>query len=328
MSFECYSQRMLNPFHGSMNCLRYRSADAVTADGVHWDIYVSNDGLLEGLPEPRKGQVSDIRFGSWSKQQGLRRGPIFPSDDFLRMEAIGVCAYEHLLEVHDQLPFPFRDVYELWLLDSAQRPLALLDSTLSQSEMSLSKPLRWSPGQNCRQTFTSMAAESLHIDHRQPGAVADYLCAYVSRLAGSNPAAQLFRRNPDGSGQGLDGINLADTLAPRELGREQFPAAFIDLQQHDATHLQLIQDFIRWQAPWQLLRHDLDADARGELERHASVQPLKIAHQYRLYPEIIDRSVIDAARVEARLREAMPVKQQKEKVMSTFYIELSPEVAD
>ena len=26
--------------------------------------------------------------------------------------------------------------------------------------------------------------------------------------------------------------------------------------------------------------------------------------------------------------EAMPVKQQKEKVMSTFYIELSPEVAD
>ena len=47
MSFQRYSQRLLNPFRGVVNCIRYRSAEAVTADGVRWDIYVSNEALLE-----------------------------------------------------------------------------------------------------------------------------------------------------------------------------------------------------------------------------------------------------------------------------------------
>jgi hypothetical protein len=50
MPFECNSQRLLNPFRGVVNCIRYRSAEAVSAKGVKWDIYVSNDGLLNGLP--------------------------------------------------------------------------------------------------------------------------------------------------------------------------------------------------------------------------------------------------------------------------------------
>jgi len=89
MSIEWYSQRLLNPFRGCVNCIRYHSADAVTADGVHWDIYVSNEGLLKGLPREHRPQVSDIRFGSWSVARGLRRGPIFPSEDFQRMERLG-----------------------------------------------------------------------------------------------------------------------------------------------------------------------------------------------------------------------------------------------
>jgi hypothetical protein len=327
-NFECYSQRLLNPFRGTMHCLRYRAADVVTADGRHWDIYVSNEGLMEGLPEPRRAQVSDIRFGTWSREQGLRRGPLFPSDDFLRMEAIGQRAYEYLLEVHEQLPFPLRDVYELWLLDPAGRPLVLLDSALTGAEPGLTPTLRWTPGINCRQSFTSIAAQPLELDHRQPAAVADYLAGYINWLAGTHPAAQRFRRNPDGSGQGLDGINLADDLAQRVLDAEDFPPDYIELSGHDAVHRQLLQDFVRWQAPWQLLRQDLDAATRSEFEHHASVQPLKIASQYRLYPEIINRGVIDAARVEARLRESLTVKPDREKVMSTFYIELSPERAD
>ena len=43
MTILCYSQRLLNPFRGSMCCIQYRSAEAVTADGIKWDIYVSND---------------------------------------------------------------------------------------------------------------------------------------------------------------------------------------------------------------------------------------------------------------------------------------------
>lgn len=328
MAFECYSQRMLNPFRGSMNVVRYRSADAVTADGVHWDIYVSNDGLLEDLAGPGRPQVSDIRFGAWSKDSGLRRGPLHPSEDFRRMERLGQRVYEHLLEVHERVPFPFRDDYELWLLDRDARPLVLLDSALHADELDRRQAPRWLTGQSCRRTFTSAAAARLGIDAATPGAIADYLGAYINDCAGPQPAAQVFRRLADGSGTGLDGINLAAGLAQRALGSAAFPATLLEGTRHDAAHRQLIEDFIRWQAPWQLLLPALDAATRAAFEQHARVQPLKLAQQYRLYPRIIDRQAIDAARVEARLRQTLPTQREAEKIMSTFYIELGPEHAE
>ena len=121
MPFQCYSQRLLNPFRGVVNCIKYRSAEAVTADGVRWDIYVSNEALLDDLPEHRHTQVSDIRYGAWSAENGLKRGPIFPSEDFRLMEAMGTRVYEHLLENHRDIPFPFHDTAELWLLDDREQ---------------------------------------------------------------------------------------------------------------------------------------------------------------------------------------------------------------
>jgi hypothetical protein len=35
---ECYAQRLLNPYRGVVHVLRYQSAEAVTTDGIHWDI--------------------------------------------------------------------------------------------------------------------------------------------------------------------------------------------------------------------------------------------------------------------------------------------------
>jgi hypothetical protein len=319
---------MLNPFRGSMNCVRYRSADAVTADGMHWDIYVSNDGLMEGLSGHSKSQVSDIRFGAWSPDKGLRRGPIYPSEDFRRMEQLGQRVFEHLLKVHDQVPFPFLDRYELWLLDRSARPLALLDSVLTPEELDRRQSLQWLAGQNCRRTFTSTAAGPLGIDSTTAGAIADYLGAYINDCAGPSPAAQVFRRRDDGSGSGLDGLNLDAGLVRRTLEADAFPAALLEGTHHDAAHRQLIGDFIRWQAPWQLLLPELDTTTRAAFEQHARVQPLKLAQQYRLYPHIIDRQAIDAARVEARLRQTLPVRKKPEKILSTFYIELSPDYAE
>ena len=328
MSFQCYSQRMLNPFRGSMNCVRYGSADAVTADGVHWDIYVSNDGLMEDLAGHGRPQVSDIRFGAWSQDKGLRRGPIFPSEDFRRMEQMGHRVYEYLLTVHDQVPFPFHDHYELWLLDRSARPLVLLDSAVAPDELASRQSLQWLTGQNCRRTFTSTAAGQLGIDATAAGAIADYLGAYINDCAGPTPAAQVFRRRDDGSGSGVAGIDLDAGLAGRTLAGDAFPATLIDATHHDAMHRQLIDDFIRWQAPWQLLLPALDTATRATFEQHARVQPLKLAQQYRLYPRIIDRQVIDAARVEARIRQTLPARKEPEKVLSTFYIELSPDHAE
>jgi len=328
MTFECYAQRLLNPFRGCVNCIRYRSADAVTADGVHWDIYVSNDGLLDGLSGGQRPQVSDIRFGNWSAARGLRRGPIQPSEDFRSMETLGQAVYEQLLRVHDQVPFPFLDNCELWLLDADDQPLALLDSALEADDLSLGQSLQWLPGLDCRRTFTSEVTGKLGLDGRRAGVVADYLAGYVNSLTAERAGAQLFRRHPDGSGTGIGGINLDAALESRALPARAFPSQLLERHRHDAVHKQLVEDFIRWQAPWQLLLPDLDPQQRGEFEQHARKQPVKVAAQYRLYPDIARPDLIDAARVEARLRAALPAREQPEQTMSTDYLELNPEAAD
>lgn len=99
---HCYAQRLLNPFRGMLHIIAYTSAEAVTTDGEHWDIYVRNDELVKDLENSSQVQTSDIRYGSWSEQKGLKRGPVFPSKDFQRMEEMGAVVYEHLRNLHRQ----------------------------------------------------------------------------------------------------------------------------------------------------------------------------------------------------------------------------------
>jgi len=324
----CYSQRLLNPFRGTVCCIQYRSAEAVTADGIKWDIYVSNEDLLADLPGDRPAQVSDIRYGTWSARTGLKRGPLYPSDDFRAMEELGAIVYEHLLGVHDTLPFPFLDNHELWLLDRQGRPLALLDSALTAAGIDLYQAREWTPGLNCRRTFASRSTSELGIAADRTGASSDYLAGYINGCAGAPPALQVFRRDADGSGTGLQGINLDGSHHARVLPPKDFPSSLLDALHHDAAHRRLIDDFIAWQAPWLLLLPTLDAGTRRRFEQLARCQPVKLVQHHRLYPEIIDNAVIGAARVEVRLRETVPEPAPREESLATFYVELGPEVAD
>jgi hypothetical protein len=328
MTILCYSQRLLNPFRGSMCCIQYQSAEAVTADGIKWDIYVSNAGLLAGLPGNRRTQVSDIRYGTWSAQTGLKRGPLYPSDDFRAMEDMGAVVYEHLLKVQDTLPFPFLDSFELWLLDRQGRPLALLDSALTAENIDMRQAGAWNPGLACRKTFVSPAIRELGIDPAAAGASGDYLAGYINARAGESPAAQVFARGSDGSGTGLHGCNLDSAHSNRVLPPGAFPETLLDTRDHDTAHQELISDFIAWQAPWLLLLPTLDTETRRRYEQQARCQPVKLVQHHRLYPDIADSAVIDAARVEVRLRETVAEPRTEEQVLSTFYVELSPEVAD
>jgi len=122
MPIRCYAQRLLNPFRGVMNVIEYQAAEAVTLDGVQWDIYVRNAELVKDLAQAERVQTSDIRYGSWSAAQGLKRGPIQPSEDFLRMEHQGEVVYHHLLNTqhhdthHTQLVEAFLQWQAPWLL--------------------------------------------------------------------------------------------------------------------------------------------------------------------------------------------------------------------
>lgn len=314
---ECYAQRLLNPYRGVVHTIRYQSAEAVTTDGVEWDIYVANDALLEGLGRAgRRAQISDIRYGHWSAETGLKRGALYPSEDFRRLEDMGAVVYEYLLKAHRDVPFSFRDYFELWLLDSRHRPLALLHSVLTETDTETQPPLDWRAGMAAQTQFKSQAL----INSRDtPGG---YLTKHINSLVGRTQA-QWFVRTDEGSGLGLRVVNGAASLQGRVLEAELFPPFYIATAGMDATHMQLVQDYHAWQSPVMLLLPQLDNATRTTLEAYARNYPEAIEKHYRLYPQVIDRVMLQAARVEAALTRSQPSKKFEDEVMSLDYLELN-----
>lgn len=318
MELECYSQRLLNPFRGVQRVIRYGPAEAVTTDGAHWDLYVRNDELLEGLDRSHPVLVSDIRFGRWSAEKGLKRGPLYPSEDFRRMERLGAVVYEALTQVHDQPVFPFRDCYELWLLDPDGALLALLASVLLPEEIERNLPLVWRPGHATKSVFPISG-------HDEP---AEYLGRYVNRLAGREPAAAWLQRDPDGAGRAVAGVNLPASWAERTWGAAEFPAFFLRDGGHDTEHRQLIADFHAWQAPCLLLLPGWPVEVRYRLEAQARQQAETVEQLFHLYPDAVDERLIHACRVEALLKRSQAMSPTREEVLSTGYIELNPDESD
>lgn len=320
MGFEHFAQRLLNPFRGAMHTIRFQSAEAVTLDGVHWDIYVANDQLRHGLDNRRQAQISDIRYGSWSLEKGLKRGPLYPSDDFRRMEAMGATVYEHLTEVHGSIPFEFADRFELWLLDAGGMPLALLHSAIAEQELDTNLPIDWRAGLAAHERFASDVMGALG-----GGNAGEYLTRHVNARAGKSPTAQWFRREADGGGTGLRGVRLDATLEGRQLARGDFPLLGLAIAELDEAHRRLIEDFQAWQAVWLLVLPRLDAGTRRALEQKARSQCQLVESQYRLYPEILDERAIQAALVEAILRRSQQAASgKKDESLSPHYIELNP----
>ena len=325
MNVRCYAQRLLNPFRGAMHVVKCGAAEAVTTDGLHWDIYVAMEDLLDGLYGIPRVQIGDIRYGSWSADKGLKRGPLYPSDDFRRLEEMGATVYQNLLHVHREIPFPFADRFELWLLDAAAQPLALLHSAVEEHDVSPEPPVAWRAGLAARERFSSPAMGRIEgVDARLANA-ADYLTACVNARAGDPPAAQWFARQPDGSGRSLLSIGATAAAPDRRLPGDAFPPLLLADFGDDDLHRQLIADFHAWQAPWLLVLSHLDAATRRAVELRARRQALAIYDQHRLYPETMDREAIQSALVEAVLRRSQPhLEARADENPSPFYIELNP----
>ena len=325
MHIEFYAQRLLNPFRGIINVVKYQSAEAVSTDGINWDIYVSNDLLLEDLDTDCQVQTSDIRYGKWSYANGLKRGPLYPSDDFKYLEHQGAIVLGYVQKHHEEVPFPLADNFEFWLLDRNHMPLALLDSAITRHDLDTERKLTWRAGNLCRKTFNASILQDLLLHNSQHDNPADYLTNFISNQANNPPTAQWFVRDPSGNARGLFGINLATELQTRKLPANAFPVALLNRSVTDALHQQLIDEFLNWQAPWLLLLPTLDAETRGRYELLARKQALIVEQQYRLYPEIIDMATINTARVEAKFRNSqIEPEEEEENVLSTWYLELNP----
>jgi hypothetical protein len=238
------------------------------------------------------------------------------------LEEMGAVVYQHLLKVHHQLPFSFKDNIELWLLDKGDRPLALLNSVVDADDIDNYQLLDWRAGSLSKQSFRPACLENA--DTEPAACAADILIDYINNCANAPPAAQWFIRNPDGSATGMPGHNIDESLTGRLIGAEDFPLYFISAVYADDYHTNLIHEFLEWQSPWLLLLDTLSSDERQYFEKCARKQALAVDRQYLLYPEVIDASFIRTARVEAKLRRSQMEEVSQDEVMSTFYIELNP----
>jgi hypothetical protein len=233
------------------------------------------------------------------------------------METQGDALCEHLQALNDHIPFVFKDEFELWLLDRASQPLALLHSVFAPDEIALDIPPEWRAGYAAHDRFTSNA---LGCDN-----AGDTLTRYINAHAGPAPAAQWFQRNEDGSGTGLVGIHLLDhALIGRRLPGPAFPTLLLADIGHDSAHQQLIDDFHAWQAVWLLTLPGLNPDARHRLESQARRQAAVVESQFRLYPQVLDEGLIQAARVEARLRASHTADPRPASDLPVFCVELNP----
>jgi len=252
----------------------------------------------------------------------LKRGPIYPSDDFLRMEAMGAMVYEHLTRVHQRVPFSLRDHFELWLLNAAHAPLALLASVTREGDIEFDEPLIWRAGYQAAEHFSSAAQQQARYSDE---VAADYLTRYINQCAGIKPLAQWFHRQPDGSGLGLATLGDTSDLQGRHLPDTAFPPLLLEASGHDAGHAALIADFHAWQAPWLLSLSGIPDAMRQTLELQARRYALSVERHHRLYPKMIDEPGIKASLVEAMMIRAQgDTPSIKDSTMSTFYIELHP----
>jgi hypothetical protein len=118
------------------------------------------------------------------------------------------------------------------------------------------------PFRGTTSTLRYQSAAGLGIRQGREGAVADYVARYVSSLSADKSSAQLFERRPGGRGTAQAMVRISPGLENRVLPDDAFPGLMPGRWNHDSAHSRLIDDFLRWQAPWLLLLSNLDPEQR------------------------------------------------------------------
>jgi hypothetical protein len=206
------------------------------------------------------------------------------------------------------VPFPIRDRFELWLLDSqTRRPLALLRTRYKATDMEPVTDPHWRPFLLTDTGFVS-ATLTRHESERSrnggPLPHRDQLESQVNVASRPMPAAQWFERLADGSGRGGKGLRLSDAEVGRTLASDVFPELLISEDWQDDLRRGLVADYHDWYAASLLTHQNLTTATRARLEKAACKRPQSLLATYPLIPEILDRESVDVALVSARLMNA------------------------
>jgi hypothetical protein len=274
MMVECLARRIMAPFQGVLQIIRVGAGEAESVDGVHWVLYAAHPDILA------HSGLSEVRFGTWSAGQGLRRAMVRGTAAGGLIERIGQPLIGALQAFADQAPFPLQDRLEYWLIDARTRePLVLIDSLLPDEAVPPAEPASWLPGKAARDEFTDLAE----------------LEEMIAARAGRRPEAAWFERDAAGRGRDAEKVSYPASHFPRLLLTTRWP---------EQRQRRLARGFIDWWAPALLQLQHLDDGERGRLERVATRRALALARLFRLYPKTMDDSLIRVARVQARMQAA------------------------
>lgn len=293
-----YAVRRLNPAQGVVQVVTIEGARALSHDGRLWELQV-----LAERPDHTWGSLNQggriqqfFRFGNWHPQQGLSRVPANP---ILDIGAMQQAAGELVAVLEDSLallPFPQEDRYECWLLDRERQPLALLASSTEASLLPEIRPGRWCATLNSDAGFVSQTLTARGIpthDGHNPRRHAHEIETLVRKAAGGE--RRWYHCDQTGARRPVESHARDDT-------EPVFPA--LGLREHWPEEWQqaLVRDYIDWIAPQLLTWQRLPPQQRDKLERAACRHALALDDAFPLYPDIINPSRLEQARVEARLR--------------------------
>ena len=268
---RCYSRRLLNPFRGTMQVVSIDNGDAESSDGVNWTLYVNHEDIVSHTG------MSEIRYGSWSQENGLKLSVVRGTATNRLIEEVGEDLLAALLDNFDQVPFPPADRHECWLMSAEGKPLVLLESALDDEQRQVYSFPAWQPGQAARQAFASKHGD------------AETLKTVINERAGERPSARWFTRCFTSS---FEREKTEQVAFPNLLLVQHWPAE---------SEQKLIADYIYWQAPWLLQLQHLTQNVRAELEQQAWKRPVLCDEQFRLFARVLDEKSLKVARVQARL---------------------------
>ena len=263
---KTYSQRLTPPYSGQIQIAQSDTYRALTMDGQLWEIqYVNRSHVRVGTLT-----TADIKSRSANSEQMV---------DDMADPRLGELL-DHLADI--QLPFVATDHYEYWLLDRAEKaPLALIFSC-SQPEQMKKFPSRagWTALPDAvmpiQKTEQEIAASVPPVNYQ--------LESLVSERASTSSQAMWFDRRQQ-----------HDVEFPAYMVREDWP---------DPQHEALCRRYIDRQSPRLLMLQNINQTQRERLEQSCNPYATEVARLCGLYPQIIDEALIQALRVEARLREA------------------------
>lgn len=272
MIVECFARRLMAPFQGVLQVIRVGDGEAESTDGVNWVLYAAHPDILA------HSGLSEVRFGTWTGDFGLRRAMVRGTAAGGLIERIGEPLIGALEAFARQTPFPLQDRREYWLLDAqTHEPLVLIDSRLCDEPVPPAVQPRWLPGKAAGDEFAGLAE----------------LEDLIARRAGRRPVAEWFERDADGHGSGpMHGRHAA----------EFFPRFLLTTNWPEQRQRVLAEAFIDWWAPALLQLHHLSDPERTLLERAAARRASALARLFRLYPKTMDERLIRVARVQARMQ--------------------------